>query len=349
MLPVDVSRDVWLAERHASIGGSDASTLVGLNPYGSRMQLWLDKTGQLPEQRITTAIEWGILLEPVVRDWLAATYQLTIARIGMLRRPDAPRVHANVDGLVLDDHGRPAACVEIKTTSWRMAHEWADGQCPDHAELQAQLCMWVTGLPVCWVVGLVDGRDPQVRLVHADPTLGEMLAGQAAAFYAEHVEPMAAPALDDSKATLAAVRAAWALDAGTVTALTPALTEKARAYTVATELVREAEALQRRAHSELLVELGDAAEVCDDPDLPEGRGKGYRTTYLTAVNNGTFAAKRFAEEHPDVAEEFTVEVPQLDVAALKAAKPALYRAHCARVIRPRKALTELLAATPEES
>src|SRR5690606_31467264 len=117
---------------------------------------------------VTTAMEWGVLLEPVVRDWLASTYELTIVRCGMLRRPGWPKVHANPDGIELDAAGRPVAGVEIKTSSFRSAWEWEAGQTPDHAELQAQLCMWVTGLRRWWVVGLIDGRDPQVRMVHAD-------------------------------------------------------------------------------------------------------------------------------------------------------------------------------------
>lgn len=345
VLPADVSRAEWLGERRTSIGGSDASTLVGLNPYSSRMALWLDKTGQLPEQRATSAMEWGNLLEPVVRDWLAATYDLDIRRVGMLRRTDAPRVHGNLDGVVVDADGTPIEAVEIKTSSHRLAYQWADGQCPDHAELQAQLCMWVTGLPRCWVVGLIDGRDPKVRMVHADPVLGQMLADAAADFYADHVDPGLAPALDESEATNDALRAALGHDSGRKVELSATLRELALDYIDAQGRVRDAEGAARLAHTALLAALGDAAEICDDPSLPDDE----RTVYLTAVNNGTFSSKRFTQAHPEIAEEFTVDTPQLDAAALKTAHPDLHRAHRARVIRTRKPLADLLSAAIEES
>ncbi|CAG9257981.1 hypothetical protein BDI4_570036 [Burkholderia diffusa] len=42
----DLSRDDWLAVRRTGIGGSDAASAVGLNPYMSALELWLDKTGR---------------------------------------------------------------------------------------------------------------------------------------------------------------------------------------------------------------------------------------------------------------------------------------------------------------
>lgn len=355
VLPPDAPRPAWLAERRRSIGGSDASTLVGLNPYGSMVQLWLDKTGQLPELRPNSAMEWGNLLEPVVRDvWLPRTYDLRIVRAGLLRHPDHPRVHANPDGIVLDDDGVPVAGLEVKTTNWRQAHEWADGQIPDHAELQAQLCMFITGLPMWWVVGLIDGRDPQVRKVHVDAALGALLAGAAARFWADYVDAEQAPALDDSTATEDAVRAALAHPAdGKVVELTDELRDLFAAHEAAKAAVRDAEAAERLAGSTLRMHLGDAAMVVADLDGPtDDSPKGKANVYATAVNNGTFAAKRFIDDEPETAAEFTVDQPALDVPALKAGRQDLYRKHCARVIRLRKPLKQLLVAaspTTEES
>ena len=38
----------WLEYRKQGIGGSDASVVCGINRYKSPVELWLDKTGQLP-------------------------------------------------------------------------------------------------------------------------------------------------------------------------------------------------------------------------------------------------------------------------------------------------------------
>ena len=42
----DLSRDDWLAIGRTGIGGSDAAAAVGLNPYTSALELWLEKTGR---------------------------------------------------------------------------------------------------------------------------------------------------------------------------------------------------------------------------------------------------------------------------------------------------------------
>lgn len=42
----DLPRDDWLTVRKQGIGSSDAATAVGLNPYKSQLELWMEKTGR---------------------------------------------------------------------------------------------------------------------------------------------------------------------------------------------------------------------------------------------------------------------------------------------------------------
>lgn len=68
----ELSRADWLEVRRTGIGGSDAAAAVGLNPYKSQLELWLEKTGrdaELPKpdpNDTTEPIYWGTLLEPIV-------------------------------------------------------------------------------------------------------------------------------------------------------------------------------------------------------------------------------------------------------------------------------------------
>lgn len=41
-----LGRDEWLGVRKQGIGSSDAAAAVGLNPYKSQLELWLEKTGR---------------------------------------------------------------------------------------------------------------------------------------------------------------------------------------------------------------------------------------------------------------------------------------------------------------
>lgn len=71
-----LSREDWLEVRKNGIGGSDAAAAVGLNPYKSCLELWLEKTNRdanLPKpdpDDTTEPVFWGHVLEPIV----AASY-----------------------------------------------------------------------------------------------------------------------------------------------------------------------------------------------------------------------------------------------------------------------------------
>ena len=68
----NLPREDWLQMRQQGIGSSDAAAAVGLHPYKSPLQLWLEKTNratgmaQPDPQDETSPMYWGTLLEPIV-------------------------------------------------------------------------------------------------------------------------------------------------------------------------------------------------------------------------------------------------------------------------------------------
>jgi putative phage-type endonuclease len=60
------SRNAWLSERGSGIGSSEIATIVGLNPWQTRYQLWLQKTGQTPPTVQNFAMKAGHYLEDAV-------------------------------------------------------------------------------------------------------------------------------------------------------------------------------------------------------------------------------------------------------------------------------------------
>ena len=68
-----LDRQAWQALSRRGLGGSDAATLVGLNPYDSLPALYARKKG-LMEQPATPAMQVGLALEPLVAQlWQEAT------------------------------------------------------------------------------------------------------------------------------------------------------------------------------------------------------------------------------------------------------------------------------------
>jgi len=80
------ARELWLQERKTGIGGSDASVVLGVNPYKTIRELWLEKTGlaQDPEKESGPILR-GRVLEPVAADQYAQKTGRKIRRQPMRR------------------------------------------------------------------------------------------------------------------------------------------------------------------------------------------------------------------------------------------------------------------------
>ncbi|MDP3766551.1 MAG: YqaJ viral recombinase family protein, partial [Dehalococcoidia bacterium] len=59
----------WLAARRAGIGGTDAAAILGLSPFRTPLDVYLDKTGAAQDERTETQpMRWGKALEPVIAE-----------------------------------------------------------------------------------------------------------------------------------------------------------------------------------------------------------------------------------------------------------------------------------------
>lgn len=210
VLPADVPRDLWLAERRHGIGGSDASTIAGVNRWSSRYELYLDKTGRLPERAVTRRMEVGTRLEPVLRQWFTDEQGITVRRQGLVRSKANPIMQVSLDGLT-DDGG----ILEAKFSG--LADEWEDGQIPDHAEVQVQHGMAVTGRSHAWVVALIDGwnLDFIIRKVDRDQGLIDTLTALEVDFWERHIMRDAEPAITAAALDVVKLRYADVTDATT--------------------------------------------------------------------------------------------------------------------------------------
>lgn len=113
------SREEWLKAR-TRIGGSDASAVVGENPYKSNVDLWLEKTGQAVPEDISDKpyVKYGIAAEPHLRALFAydyPQYKVVYEENNMFTNDKYPWAHASLDGWLMDADGR-MGILEIKTT-----------------------------------------------------------------------------------------------------------------------------------------------------------------------------------------------------------------------------------------
>lgn len=109
----------WLGFRRTGIGGSDASAVLGLNPWKTNVELWEEKSGLNPPKEVNCAeaVEYGSKAE----EWLAKLfeldfpeYRLTVPKNIVYRRNGF--MFASLDG-ELEDRGGRKGILEIKTST----------------------------------------------------------------------------------------------------------------------------------------------------------------------------------------------------------------------------------------
>lgn len=143
------SRDEWLQARGKRIGGSEASAVVGLNPYMSNTDLWNIKTGRREAEDISDKpyVRYGHDAEPLLRDLFRLDfpdYKVGYVDNNLFINSRYPWAHASLDGWLQDPEGR-TGILEIKTTEILQSmqkEKWKD-RIPDNYYLQVLHYMMV--------------------------------------------------------------------------------------------------------------------------------------------------------------------------------------------------------------
>ncbi len=114
----------WLGHRKLGIGGSDASVVCGINKYKSPVELWMEKTNQLPAQEAGEAAYWGTQLESIVRAEFTKRTGIEVSQVKqLLQSEEHPFMLANLDG-TCKVPGFGTCIFEAKTASAYKAGEW---------------------------------------------------------------------------------------------------------------------------------------------------------------------------------------------------------------------------------
>lgn len=136
------SREEWLQARAGRIGGSDASAILGMNPYRTNIELWQIKTGQLVPEDISDKpyVKYGTEAEQYLRELFKLDfpeYQVCYEENNMFLNDKYPFGHASLDGWLIDQNGR-VGIWECKTTNilQSMQKEKWDHRIPDNYYIQ---------------------------------------------------------------------------------------------------------------------------------------------------------------------------------------------------------------------
>lgn len=132
------NRDAWLAAREGKIGGSDAGCILGLNPWKSNVDLYLEKIGEKRPDDLSDnpLVQYGIAAEEHIRALFALDYPeyfVWYEENNMFQNDRYPWAHYSADGLLTDKSSGQSGILEIKTATIQSAaasDKWKDGKIP---------------------------------------------------------------------------------------------------------------------------------------------------------------------------------------------------------------------------
>ena len=303
----NLSRSDWLAHRRTGIGGSDAAALLGLHPYKTALDVYLDKVGLRPEEEAGEAAYWGTVLEPVVAQRFGELYPYAVTNPAeMWRHATHPFLLANVDRVLTDPANpeRGPGILECKTASAFLAKAWSADHAPDHYLVQVQHYLAVTGFQWAYLAVLIGGQRFLAVEVPRDDVFIEQLVAAEAAFW-DHVQRRDPPPLDGSDAASRLVKHLYPTAQDVTVLLPPEATAQVEAWIAAKEREKQAKQDAQAAQTLLQGWMGVAAHGVAGP---------YRLKWTNRTRR-TLDQKALEAAHPDLVGSYvrTTTYRQFDI------------------------------------
>ena len=281
----NMPHEEWLEHRRKSIGGSDASAIVGLNKYASQYSVWADKMGKLPPKEDNEPMRLGRDLEEyVAQRFTEATGKKLRRENNILINPDFPFAHANVDRMVIGED----AGFEAKTTSALNTKKFKNGEYPENYYAQCVHYLAITGCKRWYLGVLILGVGFEWFVIERDEDEIAALMRSEAEFWS-FVKDGIPPMVDGSKATTEAISTIYAESDGSSVSLM-GYESDLNEYERLSSLLDEVKEQKDEVANRIKACMGDAEK---------GEVGRYSVSWKSSVRN-TFDHKAFAKDNPSV-------------------------------------------------
>ena len=173
----DMTKEEWLKARKGGIGGSDASSVLGFNPYKSSISVYLEKISLNKDinlinqnelkKEVSYRMELGNKLEEfVAREFTLKTGKKVRNINGILKNDKYPFAIANIDRAVVGEK----AFLECKVTNSYGKKQWQK-EVPLHYQIQMIHYMAITGATHCYVAALIGNEELVIHKIDRDEEL----------------------------------------------------------------------------------------------------------------------------------------------------------------------------------
>lgn len=190
--------DDWHTLREKRIGGSDVGAILGVNPYKSIIDVYIDKT-EGSTFKGNNATHWGHMLEgTIIKEFASRHRELQVF--------DAPFsivdnfLIANLDSVLKNKETGDYGVLEIKTTSLWNKKEWEEDTIPQSYYAQVQHYLMLSGYKFAYVAVLIGGQEYKEFKVERSEEDIALIREKATEFYKENILKQIPPMPDGSDA-----------------------------------------------------------------------------------------------------------------------------------------------------
>lgn len=192
------NEDDWHELRAKRIGGSDVGAILGVNPYKSIVDVYVDKT-EGSDFKGNNATYWGHVLEgTVLKEFSNRHKELIVYEVPYSVVNDF--LIANLDGALKDKETGDYGVLEIKTTSVWNRREWEEDIIPQSYYAQIQHYLMLTGYKFAYVAVLIGGNEYKEFKVERSEEDIELIRNKSTEFYNENLLKKIPPMPDGSDA-----------------------------------------------------------------------------------------------------------------------------------------------------
>lgn len=283
-------------DRRKYIGSSDAAPILGVSPFRTPFQTWMQKTGQTVDAPATAVMKRGIVLEPTILAAFAEESGLALSG-----NPQQHIRHARHEfiGCTIDETASDDCPVEAKSAASTLRQKWGEpgsGDVPEEYWVQGQHILACKEAPHIWIPCLFVGFTVEFGLFKVERDaefIGDLVAAERK--FWECVQSRVAP----EPRTLEDMKARWPKDRGT-------------SVEASSEIVSDVDAL--RAITENIKNQEEGAEVIkariqgfmgDNSTLTYGGNA--MATWKAGKPPRRFDLERFRTEQPELAAQYMGE------------------------------------------
>lgn len=183
----------WHAARSKGLGGSDMAAIMGLNPWKTPYQVWLEKTGRVKSTEETEKMTIGKEIEDFVASQYTRITGRKTRRVNKFKTSDLyPFIGGSVDRIFQDEeHG--LGILEMKNVSSESFRNTFAGGVPDYYFIQVQTYMLVFKAQIAELFVFVGGERFEVFRIARNEQVIDAIVKSAKNFWEFHIKEDIAP------------------------------------------------------------------------------------------------------------------------------------------------------------